>query len=50
MEKGIKHTYAIGMKDGVAFAFAGLWEAWTETRDVISRCIAAAEERARIKA
>jgi putative SOS response-associated peptidase YedK len=49
-EKGVKHPYAIGMKDGSAFAFAGLCEAWTETRDVISRRIAAAEERARIRA
>jgi putative SOS response-associated peptidase YedK len=25
-----KQPYAIGMKDGSLFAFAGLWERWTD--------------------
>lgn len=32
-EGGIKQPYRIGMKDGGAFAFAGLWERWLGADD-----------------
>jgi putative SOS response-associated peptidase YedK len=32
-EGEIKQPYRIGMKDGHAFAFAGLWESWRESED-----------------
>ena len=46
-EKGVKQPYAIGMKDGSSFAFAGLWEAWIETPPVIERRLDLAAERVR---
>jgi putative SOS response-associated peptidase YedK len=46
-EKGVKQPYAIGMKDGSSFAFAGLWETWIETQQVIERRLDLAAERAR---
>lgn len=32
-EGGRKQPYLIGMKDGRAFAFAGLWESWNDPED-----------------
>jgi putative SOS response-associated peptidase YedK len=46
-EKGVKQPYAIGMKDGSSFAFAGLWETWIETQQVIERRLDLAAERVR---
>jgi hypothetical protein len=43
----VKQPYAIGMKDGSSFAFAGLWEARIETQQVIERRLDLAAERTR---
>ena len=50
LEKGVREPYAIGLKTGETFCFAGIWEAWIEKPAAIRMRVDQAAERARQRA
>jgi len=50
LEKGVREPYAIGLKTGETFCFAGIWEAWIEKPAAIRMRVDQAAERARRRA
>jgi putative SOS response-associated peptidase YedK len=47
LEKGVREPYAIGLKTGETFCFAGIWEEWVEHLAAVRMRVDQAAERAR---